>query len=198
MNYNEIRRASKEVQIGNIRIGGKNPIAIQTMTNTDTLDAEATVAQICAMEAAGADIVRITVPTLEAAYLRGLAPATAQEVDIIGDAAALCVDDYKKLLTHSSLEFKNFVAGGALGSAFGSFAGKLLRTRPKVKAKECIGCGVCYNICPAKAIVIKNKIAVIDKKACIRCFCCQEFCPKGAMKVHRTAIARLLVKDSKK
>ena len=67
MNYNEIRRASKEVQIGNIRIGGKNPIAIQTMTNTDTLDAEATVAQICAMEAAGADIVRITVPTLEAA-----------------------------------------------------------------------------------------------------------------------------------
>ena len=32
----------------------------------------------------------------------------------------------------------------------------------------------------------------IDRKACIRCFCCQEFCPKSAMKVRRTAIAKLL------
>ena len=67
MKYNEIRRKSNEVKIGNIKIGGTNPIAIQTMTNTDTLDAAATVSQIRAMEAAGADIVRITVPTLEAA-----------------------------------------------------------------------------------------------------------------------------------
>ncbi len=137
------------------------------------------------------------VPTLEAAYLRGLAPATLQEVEIIGDAAALCVPDYKKILTHSSLEFKNFL-GGAAGSALGSLTGKLLRAKPRVKKDECIGCGVCYNICPAKAITMKNKIAIINKAACIRCFCCQEFCPKGAMKVHRTAVARLLVKDSKK
>lgn len=67
MNYNEIRRNANEVKIGNVRIGGKNPIAIQTMTNTDTLDARATVEQIRAMEIAGADVVRITVPTLEAA-----------------------------------------------------------------------------------------------------------------------------------
>ena len=67
MKYNEIRRKSNEVKIGNRAIGGNNPIAIQTMTNTDTLDAVATVAQIRAMETAGADIVRITVPTIEAA-----------------------------------------------------------------------------------------------------------------------------------
>ena len=137
------------------------------------------------------------VPTLESAYLRGLAPAEASEVDIIGNIAPLCVPDYKKILTHSSLEFKNFL-GGAAGSAVGTLAGKLLRATPKVKKDECIGCGVCYNICPAKAITMKNKIAIIDKPSCIRCFCCQEFCPKGAMKVHRTAIARLLVRDSKK
>lgn len=137
------------------------------------------------------------VPTLESAYLRTLAPATAKEVDIIGDAAALCVPDFKKILTHSSLEFKNFI-GGSAGAAIGGMIGKLLRSRPKVKCDECIGCGVCESICPAKAIKIQNKLAIIDKKACIRCFCCQEFCPKGAMKVHRTAVARLLVKDSKK
>ena len=67
MKYNEIRRACREVRIGNIAIGGKNRIAIQSMTNTDTLDAAATVAQIRAMEAEGCDIVRVSVPTLAAA-----------------------------------------------------------------------------------------------------------------------------------
>ncbi len=67
MKYNLIRRKSKEVRIGNRAIGGSNPIAIQSMTNTDTLDAAATVAQISAMERLGCDIVRISVPTLSAA-----------------------------------------------------------------------------------------------------------------------------------
>ncbi len=67
MKYNEIRRKSNEVCIGTKKIGGNNPLAIQSMTNTDTLNAEATVAQIAAMERAGCDIVRISVPTLEAA-----------------------------------------------------------------------------------------------------------------------------------
>ena len=67
MKYNDIRRSCREVRIGNRKIGGKNPIAIQSMTNTDTLDAERTVAQIRAMEEKGCDIVRISVPTLDAA-----------------------------------------------------------------------------------------------------------------------------------
>ena len=67
MKYNDIRRKSREVKIGSTAIGAGHPIAIQTMTNTDTHDARATVNQIKAMEAAGASIVRITVPTLEAA-----------------------------------------------------------------------------------------------------------------------------------
>jgi Fe-S-cluster-containing hydrogenase component 2 len=56
---------------------------------------------------------------------------------------------------------------------------------------ECIGCAVCQKICPAKAIEIKDKKAVIIRKDCIRCFCCQEFCPKGAMKVSRPIVAKL-------
>ncbi len=67
MKYNDIRRKSKEVRIGNRSIGGTNPIAIQSMTNTDTLNAAATVAQIAEMERLGCDIVRISVPTIEAA-----------------------------------------------------------------------------------------------------------------------------------
>lgn len=138
---------------------------------------------------------RPNVPTLEAAYRRGLAPADASGVELVGDLEALRVTDFKKVLSHSSLEFKSLV-GGRAGAALGTLLGGLLRARPRAVRRECVGCGVCENICPARAIVIKNGYAVIDRSACIRCFCCQEFCPRGAMKVHRTAVARLLVHNT--
>ncbi len=65
--YNSIRRDCREVRIGSVRIGGKNPIAVQSMTNTDTLDRAATLAQVRALEAAGCHIVRITAPSVESA-----------------------------------------------------------------------------------------------------------------------------------
>lgn len=61
------RDNTKVVHIGNKVIGGGNPIMIQSMTNTPTEDVDATVAQILALEAAGCDIVRCTVPNEEAA-----------------------------------------------------------------------------------------------------------------------------------
>lgn len=61
------RNSTKVIQIGNKKIGGGNPIAIQSMTNTKTEDVEATVAQILELEKAGCDIVRCTVPTPQAA-----------------------------------------------------------------------------------------------------------------------------------
>lgn len=61
------RDHTKVIQIGNKKIGGGNPILIQSMTNTKTEDVEATVAQILALEAAGCDIIRCAVPTMEAA-----------------------------------------------------------------------------------------------------------------------------------
>ena len=61
------RNSTREVLIGNVRIGSGNPIAIQSMTNTKTEDADATVKQIIALEDAGCDIIRCAVPTMEAA-----------------------------------------------------------------------------------------------------------------------------------
>lgn len=61
------REKTREIQIGNKVIGGGNPIAIQSMTNTKTEDVQATVAQILALEEAGCDIIRCAVPTMEAA-----------------------------------------------------------------------------------------------------------------------------------
>ncbi len=67
------REHTKTVKIGDRVIGGGNPILIQSMTNTRTEDIEATVGQILALERAGCEIVRCTVPTMEAARaLRGI------------------------------------------------------------------------------------------------------------------------------
>ena len=62
-----LREKTKEIKIGDVIIGGNHPIAIQSMTNTPTEDVEATVAQILRLEKAGCEIIRCTVPTLEAA-----------------------------------------------------------------------------------------------------------------------------------
>lgn len=61
------REKTREITIGEKRIGGGNPIAVQSMTNTRTEDVAATVNQILALEEAGCDIVRCAVPTMEAA-----------------------------------------------------------------------------------------------------------------------------------
>lgn len=68
MNYNDIRRKTREVRVGKLSLGGNHPIAIQSMTNTDTCDTLRTVAQVQALERAGCDVVRVSVPTEEAAY----------------------------------------------------------------------------------------------------------------------------------
>ncbi|MBO8433784.1 MAG: flavodoxin-dependent (E)-4-hydroxy-3-methylbut-2-enyl-diphosphate synthase [Tyzzerella sp.] len=60
------RKNTREVKIGNVSIGGHNPIAIQSMCNTDTRDVKSTVNQILALEKAGCEIVRVAVPDMEA------------------------------------------------------------------------------------------------------------------------------------
>ena len=59
------RRKTREVIIGNVGIGGDNPVRVQTMTNTDTLNIKATASQIIKCAKAGAELVRVTVPTVK-------------------------------------------------------------------------------------------------------------------------------------
>lgn len=61
------RRISRQINVGGVPIGGDAPIAVQSMTNTETCDVEATVAQIRGIADAGADLVRVSVPSMEAA-----------------------------------------------------------------------------------------------------------------------------------
>ncbi len=61
------RRKSRQIFIGDVAVGGDAPISVQSMTNTDTCDVDATVAQIRRLEDACADIVRVSVPSMDAA-----------------------------------------------------------------------------------------------------------------------------------
>ncbi len=62
-----VRRKTRQIHIGSVPVGGDAPISVQSMTNTETCDVAATVAQVTAIADAGADIVRISVPSMDAA-----------------------------------------------------------------------------------------------------------------------------------
>jgi len=66
-----VRRLSRKIHVGSVPIGGDAPIAVQSMTNSDTCDVEATLAQIRDLAKAGADLVRVSVPTMDAAEAFG-------------------------------------------------------------------------------------------------------------------------------
>jgi (E)-4-hydroxy-3-methylbut-2-enyl-diphosphate synthase len=61
------RRKTRQIMVGDVPVGGDAPISVQSMTNTETRDVEATLAQINRLVAAGVDIVRVSVPSMEAA-----------------------------------------------------------------------------------------------------------------------------------
>lgn len=92
-----MRRKAIEIKIGNIAIGGENPVAVQSMTNTDTRDAEKTAEQINMLYKAGAEIVRFTVPDEEAAKavsrIRKLTRANlVADIHFNYRLALLCID----------------------------------------------------------------------------------------------------------
>ncbi|MBQ3127286.1 MAG: flavodoxin-dependent (E)-4-hydroxy-3-methylbut-2-enyl-diphosphate synthase [Clostridia bacterium] len=85
MKYNDIRRRTHAVTVGGVGIGGAYRLPIQSMTNTDTHDREATLAQVRALAAAGCDIVRLAVPDLDAVPTIGYLKEALPEVPLVAD-----------------------------------------------------------------------------------------------------------------
>jgi len=127
--------------------------------------------------------------TQQSARSRGLVQAVSMPEDLL----SYCQADFKIPPTKSNI-FKSILPGKA-GDLLGSAIGKIIAPRPTLKKGICIACGKCEQMCPAKAITIKNKQPKIRRGTCIGCFCCQEFCPKGALEAKRPFVARLLSKE---
>lgn len=138
----------------------------------------------------GAELIGMNIdglPTLQAAYERGFAPASSKNLRVYGDIRALTVDDFKAPPVRG-LSFMR------KGNVLHFISKAALEHKPALKRRHCIGCGECARMCPAKAIEMKNKKPHINREKCIRCFCCQEFCPRAAMVVHRPLAAKALNK----
>jgi (E)-4-hydroxy-3-methylbut-2-enyl-diphosphate synthase len=94
-----VRRPARQVRIGHVLVGGDAPVVVQSMTNTDTVDVTSTVQQVQALAAAGSELVRLTVNTLEAA---SAVPRIRERLDALGCRVPLIGDFHfngHKLLT---------------------------------------------------------------------------------------------------
>ena len=79
------RRYSREVRVGGLTIGGNSKISIQSMTNTDTCDVEATYRQVKELGDAGCDIIRITAPTVDSVKTFSTLKERGIEVPLVAD-----------------------------------------------------------------------------------------------------------------
>jgi Pyruvate/2-oxoacid:ferredoxin oxidoreductase delta subunit len=116
------------------------------------------------------------VPTLAAAEARGLGPASAEGVEIVGERIEdVAVPDFEPPSAARIAPGPSWAAG---------IAQRWFSSRPVVDPDRCVRCGQCAQACPPGVIAwAKGELPRIDDPACIRCWCCQEICPEGAIRV---------------
>lgn len=113
----------------------------------------------------------------------------------------LCCGDMKKITLLGNMPNTNpFVIPHDKGIDFIGHVPKVFRkpvkkivnrfftSHPVIRKKDCIGCGKCAEICPAKTIEIQERKAIISYSHCIHCFCCHEMCPVKAIDIKRTKL----------
>ncbi len=71
---------------------------------------------------------------------------------------------------------------------------KMIWTGPNLKPNKCVKCGRCKNICPAKAIEVRDMGASFDREKCISCFCCMEVCPVEAIEMKASPLMSIILK----
>lgn len=127
----------------------------------------------------------LKVPTVKAAYERGVGPGSLKDITVHGGPVELLIlKDFKMPPT---------MAMGRIPPALLNTARRFVSNRPRIDAVKCVKCGICARDCPPKAMrFTKGSPPVIDQGKCIRCYCCQELCPEGAVYVAKPLVRRLI------
>jgi len=127
------------------------------------------------------------VPTLREAVARGLVPADAEELQLLGTPLAeLAVKDFL-LPRHRSLRATN------AQSSHPGLVRRLtdrLRPRPAFSTRRCLRCGRCLQSCPPQCLKMGHNKPIVDLEKCIRCFCCHELCPAQAVQIRRPTLGQ--------
>ena len=109
---------------------------------------------------------------------RGLCPGEPDWFDVLG------YENLDPLIDDFLLPSRN-IFSERLASLLTERISRFFSPRPTLLPDVCTGCGKCAEICPRKAIAVRDGLARIDLIKCIRCFCCEELCEYGAIGITR-------------
>lgn len=121
---------------------------------------------------------------LGSAIARGLATGDAGKIGMVGD------DPESLKIEGFQLPYKKDITSRIPGFLL-NWYGEWMSLRPRPDPDKCTGCRKCVDICPAGAITISERMAVIDDTACFRCYCCHELCEHDAIELERPLLLRL-------
>jgi uncharacterized protein (DUF362 family)/Pyruvate/2-oxoacid:ferredoxin oxidoreductase delta subunit len=123
---------------------------------------------------------------MSSAIERGLCPSDVEGLTILGEPLShFVVEDFLQPESKSN----DFI--DRVPKILRPLADKIATPRPKIRTKDCVGCGKCAESCPQHTIAIRNKKAVISYGSCIKCFCCHEMCPAKAIDIQRLGLFSL-------
>ena len=132
----------------------------------------------------------LEVPTIARSIERDILSRDLNDFEMVLEAyESFYISDFKIPSIHGVGLLENKVP-----KWFDAWVNYIIKPKPVIQKKNCIGCGECALCCPAKTIKMRNSKPIIHLNECIRCFCCQELCPAKAIEVHRTYIGKKLIK----
>lgn len=126
------------------------------------------------------------VPTVARCIERGLVQKDFSDIQVVGINIEACIMRDFKMPQNVDLNPLN----DRTPKWVKKIVAPVLTPKPVVKMKDCIGCGKCSEVCPAKTIEMINHKPIINLDNCIRCYCCHELCPKKVIHVKRPLIFR--------
>jgi uncharacterized protein (DUF362 family)/Pyruvate/2-oxoacid:ferredoxin oxidoreductase delta subunit len=131
------------------------------------------------------------VPTIMKAEQRGLCAAGAAGARVIGEPVErVAVLDFEKPTVKVAFNYYSLFLPRWLKKRLDT----VLKPKPRFDHESCVGCGMCAQGCPPRAIEMKDGKPVVDLSRCIRCFCCSELCAHGAVRIVRPWFIRLVLR----